>query len=244
MRSPELASVVERRLLVNYRVEPDVVARLLPARLRPQLVGPWAVAGICLIRLGRTRPRWAPEPFGLRSENAAHRVAVEWDGPGGRRTGVYIPRRDSGSAVNALVGGRLFPGEHERARFDVRETAQDLHVGFAGLDGTTRVSVDVRVAREFEGSELFADLGEASDFFRHGAAGFSATRGGDRLDGLELRTDAWRVEPLHVREVRSSFFDDEERFPAGSAVLDCALLMRDVPVTWRPLRPLRTGAPA
>lgn len=112
-----------------------------------------------------------------------------------------------------LVGGRLFPGEHARARFDVRETAQDLHVGFTGLDGTTRVSVDVRVAREFEGSELFADPGEASDFFRHGAAGFSATRGGDRLDGLELHTDAWRVEPLHVREVRSSFFDDEERFP-------------------------------
>jgi hypothetical protein len=125
----------------------------------------------------------------LRSENAAHRIAVEWDGPQGRQTGVYIPRRDSGSVVNVIAGGRLFPGEHHRAMFDVNETAQDLHVAFASADGTTRVSVDVRTAQRFLGSRLFTDLREASDFFRRGSVGFSVTRDGQRLDGLELRTD-------------------------------------------------------
>jgi hypothetical protein len=46
---------------------------------RPQLVHGWAVAGICLIRLGRLRPSRVPSAVGLRSENAAHRIAVEWD---------------------------------------------------------------------------------------------------------------------------------------------------------------------
>jgi hypothetical protein len=239
MRPPRMASVVERRLLVNYRVQAEVAASLLPVPLRPQQVGGWAVAGICLIRLGGLRPRWVPGGFGLRSENAAHRIAVEWDGPQGRQTGVYIPRRDSESVVNVIAGGRLFPGEHHHALFDVYETAHDLHVAFASADGTTRVSVDVRTAQRFQGSGLFADLQEASDFFRRGSAGFSVTRNSQRLDGVELRTDRWRVEPVEVRAVRSSFFDDPHRFPRGSAVLDCALLMRDIPATWSALEPMR-----
>ncbi|WP_433756535.1 DUF2071 domain-containing protein [Nocardia sp. CA-135398] len=241
MRPPRMSSVVERRLLVNYRVDPEAAASLVPPPMRPQLVGGWAVAGICLIRLGQFRPSWLPGWVGLRSENAAHRIAVEWDGPQGRSTGVYISRRDSGSVINVLAGGRLFPGEHSSARFDVRETAQDLHVAFASHDETLSVSVDVRTVERFQGSELFADLAQASDFFRRGAAGFSATRGGRCLDGLELQTDSWHVEPVEVRSVRSTVFDDRDRFPPGSAVLDCALLMREVPVSWRPLSPLRVA---
>lgn len=242
MRPPRMSSVVERRLLVNYRVAPEAAASLVPPPMRPQLVDGWAVAGICLIRLGQFRPSWLPGPVGLRSENAAHRIAVEWDGPQGRATGVYISRRDSGSVINVLAGGRLFPGEHSSARFDVRETAQDLHVAFASHDETVSVSVDVRTAERFQGSELFADLAQASDFFRRGSAGFSATRGGRYLDGLELQTDSWHVELVEVRAVRSTVFDDHDRFPPGSAVLDCALLMREVPVSWRPLPPLQVVA--
>jgi hypothetical protein len=233
MRLPRMTSVVERRLLVNYRVDPDVAARLLPAPLRPQLVNGWAVAGICLIRLGQLRPAGIPGRFGLRSENAAHRIAVEWDGS----TGVYIPRRDSDSTLTVLAGGRLFPGEHHAARFDVHETTDAVRVGFTSE--TVQVSVDVRPTQRFQGSELFPDLAQASTFFRHGAAGYSTTRDGDRLDGVELRTDAWHVEPTDIQAAHSTYFTD--RFPPGSAVLDCALLMRDVPVTWHALPSLRTA---
>jgi hypothetical protein len=233
-----MSSVIERRLLVNYRVDPGVAARLLPAPLRPQLVNGWAVAGICLIRLGQLRPSWVPGWAGMRTENAAHRVAIEWDGMGGRQTGVYIPRRDTDSVVTFLAGGRLFPGEHHRASFDVRETVRELHVALTSADRTTRVSVDIRVARRLQRSALFADLREASDFFRGGSAGFSATRDSGRLDGLELRTDRWAVEPTEVDAVSSSFFEDVRLFPPGSATIDCALLMRDIPVTWTTVQPM------
>ena len=88
MRLPRITSEIERRLLVNYRADPDVVARLLPEPFRPQLADGAAVVGICLIRLGATRPVGFPRWIGLRSENAAHRIAVEWDEPAGTRTGV------------------------------------------------------------------------------------------------------------------------------------------------------------
>jgi len=235
MRQPRLSSVVERRLLVNYRVAPDVAARLLPGPLRPHLVHGYAVAGICLLRLGHVRPTWAPKALGLRSENAAHRIAVEWDGPDGVETGVYIPRRDTASWFNTWAGGRLFPGEHGRADFEVHETPGRMRVALAARDGDTRVDVTVELSDELRGSELFADLAEASCFFRDGAKGFSATGSGRHLDGMELRTSAWHVEAGRVRSAASSFFDDPDRFPTGSATLDCALVMRGVPVSWRPL---------
>jgi len=239
-----MASVIERRLLVNYRVDPEVAARLLPVPLRPQLVNGWAVAGICLIRLRRLRPSGVPGWAGLRTENAAHRVAVEWDEADGPRSGVYLPRRDSDSAATVLAGGRLFPGEYHYASFVVRETAQQFHVAFASTDGTTSATVDARLARRLEGSALFADTQAASHFFRHGSAGFSARRQGRRLDGMRLMADRWAIEPAQVSAVSSSFFDDTHRFPSGSATCDCALLMRDIPVTWTALAPMTAGRPS
>lgn len=235
MRLPVVRGIVERRLLVNYRVDPEVVAGLLPAPFRPQVLDGWAVAGICLIRLGRMRPGRVPGRIGLRSENAAHRIAVEWDGDDGPASGVFIPRRDSASLINRAVGGRLFPGEHEKSRFTVEETATSIRVGFEGADSAVSVDVAVEVTDEFHSCGLFPDLATASRFFEAGSAGYSVTRTPGRFDGLELRTDAWRVDPVDVTSARSSFFDDTERFPLGSVHLDNALLMRDIPVTWHAL---------
>jgi hypothetical protein len=235
MRQPALSSTIERRLLVNYRVDPDVATRLLPAPLRPQLVHGYAIAGICLLRLGEARPAGVPRALGLGSENAAHRFAVEWDGAHGVETGVYIPRRDTDSRLNAWAGGRLFPGEHHRAHFQVSETPDELNLAYTTTDRTTRVDVAVTVVEDLKGSDLFADLDEASDFFRRGCTGYSATTAGDHLDGMQLETDSWKVSACRIRHGASTFFDDPDRFPPGSATLDCALVMRDLPAHWRPL---------
>jgi hypothetical protein len=238
MRLPGLRGRIERRLLVNYRVDPEVIGRVLPEPFRPQLVGDAAVAGICLIRLGEMRPRRFPRWVGLQSENAAHRIAVEWDTPTGIKSGVYIPRRDSNSWVNIALGGRAYPGEHHRAEFEVEETDQDVRVAFAARDGSVQVDVSVCIADRLTESRLFADLDDASAFFEAGSVGYSATRTSDRFDGLGLRTSAWRVEPTVVNYARSSFFEDTAIFPAGAAELDNALLMRHVPVLWEPLADL------
>jgi hypothetical protein len=236
--------VIDRRILVNYRVAPDALAPLLPGPFRPKLAGGFGIAGICLIRLNRIRPTFLPAAVGVSSENAAHRIAVEWnDEQGQRREGVFIPRRDTGSILNALVGGRLFPGEHHRARFDVRETPDRLEVSLRSDDGLTRVAVRGRVVRELPATSVFGSLAEASAFFEPGSLGFSVTREPDRLDALELKCRRWHVEPLEVERVESSFFDDPAKFPPGTARFDCALLMRDIEHEWHG-RPSMCCAPA
>ena len=74
--------------------------------------------------------------MGLSSENAAHRIAVVWTDDTGSREGVYIPRRDTGSLVNHLAGGRLFPGEHQRARFRVIEDERRIALHMRSADGS------------------------------------------------------------------------------------------------------------
>lgn len=76
MRPPPIRATIERRILVNYRVEPDALAATLPPPFRPVLVGGFGIGGICLIRLGDVRPAGLPAALGLTTENAAHRIAV------------------------------------------------------------------------------------------------------------------------------------------------------------------------
>jgi len=100
-----------------------------------------AIVGVCLIRLEQIRPAGLPAIMGFSSENAAHRIAVEWDERGVRKEGVFIPRRDTDALVNRLAGGRVFPGEHHAARFSVSES--DLHIDFSmeSVDGQVSIKL-------------------------------------------------------------------------------------------------------
>jgi hypothetical protein len=232
MRAPVMAARIERRLLVNYRVDADVVARLLPEPFRPMTLGGSAIAGICLIRLSGLRPATAPGRAGFISENAAHRIAVEWETGEGVAQGVFVPRRDTSSRLTTLAGGRLFPGIHQRARFRVEEAGGRYQVALTSLDGRVNVRVAAAVAGDLPGGSVFGSLTTASRFFEQGSVGWSVTRRPGVFQGVELRTLGWRMEPARVEAVASSFFDDPQRFPPGTAVLDSALLMRDLASEW------------
>ena len=236
---PVMRGVIERRILVNFRCEPAALAGLLPKPFRPKLVKGWGMAGICLIRLGGMALAFMPMRCGLTSENAAHRIAVEWDEDGLVREGVFIPRRDTNALLNRLAGGTIFPGVHQAANFSVVETGERFEIGMKGRDGRTRVQVCARLADGLPADSVFGSLAEASEFFRAGALGWSAKPGKEDFDGLELHCREWRMEPLVVDKVESNFFGDRDLFPNGSAVFDCALLMRNIPHEWHARGQLR-----
>ncbi len=226
-----IRGVIRHRLLVNYAADPDVVAPLLPSPLRPQLVRGHAVVGVCVLRLAELRPAGLPAWAGVRSDNAAHRIAVEWDGPSGVEVGVYVRRRDSAQRLPVLLGGRAFPGVHGRADFVVDAEPERLHVAYRTTDD---LAVDViATAPGAWSSRLFADAAEASAFFEAGSCGFSPDHHGC-LEGISMAAESWRADPVSVT-ARSSFYDDPTRFPPGTIELDVAMLMRDVPVVWSTL---------
>jgi len=220
-------------LLINFRADPAVVQALLPTGLSPKLHRGQAIVGICLIRLEGIRPKGCLPLITVSSENAAHRIAVEWtDADGVAKEGVFIPRRDTDSLVNALAGGRLFPGEHNHSRFSVQDDGETISLAMSSSDGDTRVEVKAKAGTSLPESSWFASLEEASAYFESGCIGYSVSCDPARFDGIELKTSRWDVQPLEVTEVYSSFFQNEKRFPAGSVSFDHGLIMREIPHEW------------
>lgn len=245
MRIPVIKGTIKRRLLVNFRADPAVVQRILPQSFRPKLHRGFSLVGICLIRLEQIRPAGVPGVLGLSSENAAHRIAVEWtDSAGLQREGVFIPRRDTGSFLNRVAGGRAFPGEHHPATFSVVDTCAHIDFSMRSNDGSVAVRVVGDDSDSLPASSCFSSLVEAAAFFEGGSLGYSVTRDGERLDGLLLRTLDWRVRALSVTEVHSSFFADRQRFPEGSIEFDHALVMRDILHEWHKAKDLYAGSRA
>ena len=227
---------------MNFRVDAEVIRRFLPTPFRPKLHQGYAIAGICLIRLEQIRPQWLPPFLGISSENAAHRIAVLWDdASGAEREGVFIPRRDTGSWMNHLAGGRLFPGEHCLADFDVADDGARIAMNIRARDGKMALKLQARESDALPENSCFASLAETSAYFAGGSVGYSVTRDCCRLDGIQLETESWKVRPLTVEKVESTFFADESVFPAGSVTFDHALIMRDLPHQWHEVPGMRTN---
>jgi hypothetical protein len=229
---------MERRVLISYRIKPDLVQAILPAPFRPALADGYAVGSICLIQLSGIRPaRVLPTAFGLRAANVAHRIAVLLDTADGPMPSVYIPRRYTSSRLAALTGGLLFPGLR-MARFHGAEQDGRYRITAESPDGDMRIAVDARIAASLPAGSVFADVDEASRFFRLAPTGYSATPVPGVFDGVTLETSYREVQALRVDAVTSSFFGDPRLFPPGTATLDSAFAATGL-ATWRPLTPLR-----
>jgi len=242
MRFPKIEGLIRRRILVNFRVDPKYARAIVPAPLRPQLIAGAAQAGICLIRLESLRPAGLPAALGFASENAAHRIAVEWDAARVVQSGVFIPRRDTSSLLGRLAGGRLFPGAHHPAHFAVEDNGRDIAVTIASHEARTDVALRARAVATLPSTSSFASLAAASAFLQRGSVGYSRA-GAGHLDGVRLVVRRWSLQPLEVEWVRSGYFHDLTRFPPGSVELDSAFVMRDAESCWLP-EPRLALAPA
>lgn len=236
----EIAARIDRRILLNYRVDPAIAAALVPQPFRPRLVDGAAVAGVCLIRLSALRPVPLPAALGVRNENAAFRIAVEWDDDDGRpQPGVYIPRRETSSRLTALLGGRLFPGYHHRVDVASNEHRGRHEIRLTRPDGTPSVHVRAHEVDRLPAASVFADLVDAVEFFCGAKRAYAATRSPSRCDGLVMEGAAWQAAALAVDDLRVPFYDRLE-----GATFDAALVMRCDRSRWRPLpgRTVRTPA--
>ena len=232
MKLPTIKGIIKRRVLVNYRAEPEVIQNILPPQFRAKLHNGKAIAGICLIRLEHIRPKFAPAFVGISSENAAHRIAVEWEENGETKEGVYVPRRDTDSLINHLAGGTIFPGEQHSADFSVKESENEIDFAMRSKDHEIKVNFNGRVSDKFPADSVFSSIAEASTFFEKGSLGYSATKGGKELDGITLQIENWQVEALSLDSVESNFYANETIFPNGSIEFDHALLMRNIVHEW------------
>jgi hypothetical protein len=235
MKIPIIHGVVRRRLLVNFRVDADVMRDWLPAPFEPLLHRGWAVAGVCLIRVAQLPRTLGRFGRGLGSENAAHRVAVRWPEASELQEGVYVCASHTDSLLGRLASKAVLPGEQHRARFQVHDDGREIELSMRSVDRRLVVELAGHAAAAMPPSSIFGSIREASAFFERGSVGYAPSTEGRGYEGVAAEAPHWAVHPLAVTHVSSSFFDDGDRFPPGSVEFDHALVMRDIEHVWRGL---------
>lgn len=238
--SRAVRGTIRRRLLVNAVVDPDEAARRLPRGVRPHLTDDGTVVGCCLLEIEAFRPGGLPAFVGQRQRAAAHRISVDWDdGAGETVTGVYVPLRHSDSGLAVALGGRWFPGVHERADIEVLASELDLRWR---VDPYEAVGLGVRVSVSLSADAVAgARCGQVGATCLGAAVGVSPDRRG--------RLEAARMEPAHrdaravtIEGLESGFLDS-----FSTARLSSSYLMCDADVTWTRAEPpamAGVGAPA
>ena len=225
MELPLLNGIIDRRILINYRIRPDVVKSLLPPHLEPLVINGYASGGICLLRLKDIGLKYSPSFLRINSENAAHRFLVTLKENGQMRNGVYIPRRDTDSMLNVLLAGKIFSWPHFPAIFHVTERNGEYSVSMQGKDGQTKLQVDAERGDCFPSNSMFESIDHASSCFRDCPTGVSPSMKPGRFKTIELKTKTWNVSPLVVHDLKSSYFEDRSLFPKEAIHFDNALLI-------------------
>ena len=131
----------------------------------------------------------------------------------------------------------------EHADFKVQEHDDHYRIECASDDQQTHLLVEGHLADKLPKTSVFRSISEASQFFERGSLGYSVTHQEGQYDALELHSFNWRVRPLDVENVKSSFFDNPELFPVGSVDFDSALLMEGIEHEWHGGNRLSSGSP-
>lgn len=255
MRAPQLTGRIERRILVDHLVSPELAQGLVPDGVDLRLVDGRAVVGMCLIHLSGLRPRHLPLWTGTSVEAVAHRISVWGPADQGRVGGVFVPRRDTTSRAAAAVGGRLFPGVHGLALIDVHEDGDRFAISATTADGAT---IDVAVHRPpapgvcvaepltaapartpqaaVDGPEpdqaAAARADALSALHRSELLAWSPDPSGRGLEVVEMRCHRWSTSSLVVERASSSWLRGLPGMGGGALASPSALLMEELDVSW------------
>lgn len=227
-------------LSFNYRVQPEALARRLPAPLEPETFKDCGWVQVLVSSLREMRPRGLPGPAGVSFYQVSYRAAVRYRSADGTwRRGGYFLRSETNDPFMRAVGNRLAEFRfHEFGAADivmVRDGAR-LTVGIdAEAPAGKLIAVVETTPRELPPpqsvwsslEELHEPLVDCCDAFGVDAeAGFLYT--------LSIERGAWRPRFVEAADLYC------EQFAAGNgwegATLDSILHIPRCPYRWLPLR--------
>lgn len=229
---------------INYAVDPDALAALLPAPLRPELWHGRAWVQLLVSSLRGMRPQGLLAAFGVDFYQASYRAAVVWtDRQGRERRGGYFVRSETNDAVMRAVGNHLrefsFHGFGLATMAVVRDgdalvvaiDAESPHGAVVGTFDTALGHGPPAGSCWRDLAELHVPLVECYDAF--GIAD-------DHLYTLTIDRGPWNARFAAVRELYVEYFDTGP-LGGGASRLDSVLHVPRCPYRWLPLvrEPLR-----
>lgn len=222
-------------VLANFAVRPDVMRRLVPPPLAPDLHGGEAWLSVVIAEMERMRPAFLPAFLGVTYHQVVYRVVVRHRG----ERGVYFLRSDANEGVMSLAGDWLTFFRFHLSEIEVRREGDVLHVDLEALPSQhADIGATVVVspgARAMPPASRFGTLAEAQGFLVELYAAFGVDPLTGEVSTVRIERGAWDLRAVESRKARFDFMDGSRLFPAGSARLDSVLYVESIPYHWHTL---------
>jgi uncharacterized protein YqjF (DUF2071 family) len=230
-----MRTVFRNCFLVNFAVDPQVMSRLLPPGISPDLYRDTAFLSVVIADMEKMRPAVLPRAFGITYNQVVYRAVVRCNG----ERGVYFLRSDADNRLMCLVGNLLtfFHFNYSRVRqklengkfyFDLESRDHaDIHSTF---DLSSRSQIMPPMSR-------FRSLVEAQDFLVELYAAFASDS--RYVSTVRIERGEWSVTIVEDLRGVYDFMNSSALFPAGSATIDSVFYVSRIPYYWSRLEKRR-----
>jgi uncharacterized protein YqjF (DUF2071 family) len=227
-------------LSINYAVEPDALARLLPAPLAPEVWRDRAWVQVLISSLRDMRPQGIASLFGVCFYQISYRAAVQYKSVDGQaKRGGYFVRSETNHPVMRAVGNALAEFKfHEFGasevvmlrdgdRLTVGVDAESAHGDLVGI-------FDTRPSEAPPAGSLWRSLAELEEPLVECYDALGVDRDGGWLYVLTIDRDPWNARFVTPVELYCEYCESGPL--GGVSRLDSVLHFRECGYRWRPLR--------
>lgn len=188
------ARLVER-LIFNFRLKPDKLAKNLPAPwLQPQVINGWSIVSFCILDLKETILSPLPGFLGYTNTSCAYRCGVLDSSGGAPQPSVYITDRQTDLPIIARLAPWIFLDTILMVRPELKHGSSQTDVVVRYLDNQFMFKGSVKPGPWK--SEVFPTIQEFGDFIKGGVSSYTPSIYGDRLTRVDLVKDEPDYEPL------------------------------------------------
>ena len=198
---PPVRARLAERLIFNFRLPPEAMARLLPEPwLAPQVVNGFGIASFCMLDLRGITVAPLPTALGLPSISCAPRFGVVDLSASPPQPAVYVTERWSSSAFGSWFTSLGFSAPHPHARATWQRTGDAAQVSVVSRRRGPVVSARVRRAETFR-SAAFESAAAFAAFLAEGVSSYGLSRYPGRLTKVDLHKADNTYTPLAVDEL-------------------------------------------
>ena len=228
-------------LSINYAVQPDRLAQLLPAPLVPELFEGSAWLQVLMSSLRDMRPQGLGSAFGVSFYQVSYRAAVRYQNAEGQwRRGGYFVRSETNHAVMRAVGNTLVEFKFHDFGSAQMLMVRDGDLLTVGVDaevpgGKLVATVDTRPLDGPPASSVWRSLAHLQEPLVECYDAYGVDRDGGWLYTLTIDRDPWAARFVAAPELYCEYVDTG---PLGgnAARLDSILHIPRCAYRWRPLR--------
>jgi uncharacterized protein YqjF (DUF2071 family) len=230
-----MRTVFRECFLVNFQVEQDVMSRLLPPGIEPDLYDGKAWLSVVIAEMERMRPAFLPPLFGITYNQIVYRAVVRR----GDERGVYFLRSDADNRLMSLAGDWL---TFFRFHYSPMSFRREGHLVLCDLVAAPSERADIRAtydlstaSRHMPSGSAFAELAKAQPFLVELFVAFGTVPTSDDILQVRIKRGEWDI--FVVEDLRGQYrlMQDSALFPPGSAVLDSVFYVKELPYYWHTL---------